>query len=485
MKQDKNIDRIDKGWQAMHTLLDNKMPQKKKRRKIVFLWLFFGLAVISSTVSYKYFNINHNDSSYYDASQQSTSIENVELRQKLTTNKTKEVHTENEITVGNDQQSNPTIDVYSSYTKPEKLNSKKELNSTRTEKNKLNKNKTENKTLKPLKDSSHKKEFTEVKTQNSKALQTNTLNSNKLGKVNLSKTTNAINPKDKVAFAENTFLSNSINEDVNLKADSNIQLTNNNLTSVLLLPSLRSSNLLNYNYDLSSLADNKIVDVFLNTEQNQINFNFGFNAAGTYFVKENIFGVSPGIYAEFEKNKKWGLGVGIATHLAKRNNNNSNELRAEDVLEDMNVIDVPSGLGGSSQFDNQVLTDEDRGKTLDIYTNNLNSIGLNLYGFVNVSERLRINLGVGIDQFYDKKSLNNVYLSNTLEDTNSSNAPILGTQLFSQNKSIMHSNIGISYKVADHFDVFSNYKHAWSNLVNETDLTINTSSINVGLQYSF
>ena len=60
MKQDKNMERIDNGWQAMNTLLDEKMPQKKRSRKFIFFWLLLAIGLLGSKMIYDNFIKTHN-----------------------------------------------------------------------------------------------------------------------------------------------------------------------------------------------------------------------------------------------------------------------------------------------------------------------------------------------------------------------------------------------------------------------------------------
>jgi opacity protein-like surface antigen len=49
MKQDKNSDRVDRGWNKMHSTLDLKMPQKEKKRRGI-IWLILGVSLIAVSI---------------------------------------------------------------------------------------------------------------------------------------------------------------------------------------------------------------------------------------------------------------------------------------------------------------------------------------------------------------------------------------------------------------------------------------------------
>ncbi len=51
MKQD-SIKRVDKGWANMSIMLDENMPQKKKKKRFFWIWLFGGALAISGLVYY-------------------------------------------------------------------------------------------------------------------------------------------------------------------------------------------------------------------------------------------------------------------------------------------------------------------------------------------------------------------------------------------------------------------------------------------------
>ncbi len=51
MKQDNKLGRVDRGWDKMTVSLDQKMPQKKDRKRRFLFWLFFGGFILLAGIS--------------------------------------------------------------------------------------------------------------------------------------------------------------------------------------------------------------------------------------------------------------------------------------------------------------------------------------------------------------------------------------------------------------------------------------------------
>jgi len=53
MKQGNSSARVDRGWSKMRPILDSELPQKKRRKGILWLWLFplaLGIALVTYTI---------------------------------------------------------------------------------------------------------------------------------------------------------------------------------------------------------------------------------------------------------------------------------------------------------------------------------------------------------------------------------------------------------------------------------------------------
>ena len=483
MKQDKNMERIDNGWQAMNTLLDEKMPQKKRSRKFIFFWLLLAIGLLGSKMIYDNFIKTHNVNIKKENFQIVTnSINNVPSKKieessnfKTTSKPLDASNSEIKSVTGEHLQSSikdksktKSINIKSISSIIEnnkKVSSKEEIES-----------KNNTKTSTPVTTTQSKKEI--------KAVDQNTGN-----KKNVDIERIIQNNKNEKSFAN--FDQDLQLNDGNIPAK-NIVTTEDNLVSqklirrneikgLGLLPSIIIANKLDYDYPEITVTNDRLIKPVKRRITNNFNLNYGLKTSGTYLTNIKAYGVSTGVFVEFNKNEKWGIGFEFMSSFVTRANNSSDALRNELNAES---LDTPVGMEDNEFLDSQVLADYDRSKIINAYTTNFNSIGLNLYSFFNIKNRLRVSLGLGLEQFSGVKSLNNVYLLNQDLSLNSYD-PTLSTYLFSYSKIIANANIGLSYSISNKMNVFAQYNYGLANLVEEIDLEIKTNRVNLGLRYTF
>jgi len=468
MKQDKNINRVDKGWHAMNDLLDQKMPQKKKRNRFLFFWLFLFAGAVGSKFAYDSYITNDNTQlqketilSQYNKNKSITTISDTKSVLQIDDNK---------------NSSNPTFESKNSIIGNQEIN---------------------------LESQAKNKNLTADKNK-----QTESINFNKTNQSNTPATKSIIQNKEILNSIKST--NSFVNENLTIPIESNKKSNNSNQD----LPGYTnntefkiSSNSIKSIEELKSIAflnkPNKLINTrtpidldipkFLITEPknhslvNQFSLNYGLKLSGLYFTNIKNIGVSPSAFIELEKNTKWGIGIEILSSLANRNNS-LDEFNIES-LANINgdspelEVDKPEGLGlGSNTSFEQVLNESQRGNVLNQYITNLNSFGINVYTFFKLNKKFKISLGFGIDQYIGSKSLNNVFaldLNNQLTD------PTLSTFIFPQNKIIANLNLGINYKIVKKLDLTVRYDYALENLVEESGFVLNTNRIKAGLSYNF
>ncbi|MBT8232798.1 MAG: hypothetical protein KJN84_09225, partial [Bacteroidia bacterium] len=304
-KQDKNMKRVDKGWNKMHGLLDEKLPQKKKKNRF-FFFLLLGLLPLMG-----YLYLKATDTSGF--SQEDPVLVEKETDKVVDLDNITEDIDSKEIIKKDNQfddvvtlQPNSKSDNQKTVTQQE-INDAKKIISSRQQT-----------------DASDEKAKNDQRKQDNKS---NQANSNSILKTNNTNYNFAekINDKPLAGNNENntSLLSTDIEtNDINVIADTDLNTTVgidlSESNSIAQLDKVALINFIPLQKISSSLPQNKLVlfEGFVpepilvsNTTKNIIGFNLGLNALTDYISDLDIFGGSAGIFAELEINNKFGLGI--------------------------------------------------------------------------------------------------------------------------------------------------------------------------------
>jgi hypothetical protein len=488
MKQDKNMERIDKGWQAMNTLLDEKMPQKKRRRKFIFFWLFLAIGLLGSNMVFDNF-INTHDVNIQEENFQVVTNSIVNIPTKKTDKSSNSKTNSESIEVSNTEIKSVTEESFPSDIRKKSITEStntKSISSIKENDKKVNQrviieSKSSNRTSIPVTKPQDQKE---IKAVDQKIEIQKQIDIKRIIEIN--------KPQKPLASFDQELQLNNDNISIDNIVTTEDKLANqktkskNKLAGIALLPSIIVASKLNYDYPIIAIAHDRLIDPVKSRRANSFNLNYGLKTSGTYLTNIKAYGVSPSAFVEFEKNAKWGIGFEIMSSFVTRANDSTDALRDPILNTDGNPdgIGAPIGLEDNEFLDAQIISEIDRSKVISAYTTNFNSIGLNLYSFFNINSRLRLSLGLGLEQFYGTKSLNNVYVLGNDFAANSYD-PRLSTYLFSYSKIIANANIGLSYSISNKMNVFANYNYGLANLVEEIDLEIKTNRVNLGLSYTF
>ena len=458
MKQDSNIQRVDKGWDRMNILLNEEMPQKKKRRKFFIILFFLGLAIIASRL---YFSL------------ESRSNNNPVAITKSTDKSSKsDQHNSNQIAL-NTNKSTQLI--------PEEKNESLNYDSKNTSEAIADHNSEHSQGESPHNSSIKKQDkkssiLSRNIIQNETAVQTSTQSDN---------TTN-----------NSAIYANSESEKTIDIKNSNYSNTSN---TVVIKPSVSHLypiknlhfNLLKFNHEreikLAALTNIKP----LNSPQitNSFDINYGISTSGFYNTDINLLGLASGLFGEIEINKRWGLGITAGYGHSKRNVTAANRLDNNDA----SGVDLPDGEGlptslGSDldenlegQFVLNAITTEERLTLIEQLTNNFSHANISIYGFYKPSTNVRFNLGIGLDQFKYAKSINNILV---IDERYNSAIPFLSPRIFNNSRIIPKVDFGIGYSIFQNFEVFSKYEFALKNFYADPEIRLKTHRAHVGIRYT-
>ena len=478
MKQDKNMNRVDRGWTEMEKVLNEHLPQNK-RRGFFWIWLI-GLFLLGSLSGFALVKWNQtqkeneahkyrqsfmadsnndkikDDSKYIDRSldgeagstevnEFSTLVNKSNEKSFPNIQNTTSNETQNETRYVSGQDDvgdsfNSTIGESHNYAKKKKevINTKSQLNETKSTKinpvalNELKPISTMNEEAGFLADGiSFSSETTESASE--------TANEN-LKVVELTK----IGP----ALVSSAQTVDSKTYNINFKSIT----PNSSILPQLVEPISRNKEIRRWSYGLFGIAEHQ--------------FNFDRNGFGG------------GLFAQREINSVLSVGarIGYVHHAVA---NQDEDARAE--LQD------PSGLENNPEDmnvfpGNLVLIDAENAiPAIKSETRLLNSIMGELYLNFSPISRLAFTTGIGLERYFNRVKLIESLDENLLSGLNPE-AKAYGLEESQENVSYTHW--GLSYRITEDLSLFAQYKHPLDSFANFQEQSLSTNKAIVGLSYA-
>lgn len=466
MKQANNSNRVDKGWQQMNDLLNQKMPHKKKRKRFAFLFLF-GLMLTSSLTVYM---MNSNLAKKGESKNQAA---------KILSNKTTSQSKSNIDHTLSTETKTPVVDI--TNPKTAKLENDKSVRNRQLSQT----------TKSPNNVTHHLNSRQPVQSEQTVKKSSRTINkdninkslTNKLPEIHQTSETSQLKLNTEKNARHNTTPNKMYYKTLTSRLqhlESINPLSHWKLKSVTPQQNILNSNLLDDYVTASS---------FIKPNSHIWRLHFGINSGITYLTDFSVVGYDSGVFLEMENNNKWGVGLKASYQDANITASDSIAQNSdmEAITSDSEMLDIPSSElgalpGGNNNGEPLVIQESQRAEILKAYTTKLNALKLVTYAYYKPNKSTRFSFGIGFNKFFNSKSLNNVYV---YDETEFNNTPTLTTVLFTKSKIIPLAEIGFSASIYKNLSSYISYNHTFSNIINETELNLNTNSIHLGLNLSF
>jgi len=455
MKQDnKSNQRVDKGWDSMENLLDQKMPQKR-RLYFILIFLLTGLAamMVIPNMLKDELSLSQKSSKMEDfisGSDEETMDSIIEASQN--SKKTDKI-----LDLSGDLASQ-----FSNQTKSEEDQASRDQSAKIGSKQSLTR----------LDNTSELKSTIDSKSD---------INSNSELSRNIAKKKKPIIDKvDEKRLAKSEKVILVRNQAIQIKPDystaEEISISAINSTKVKLLEMVKlypipyeNVSCLNCAYLFSDIA---FAEILPKLKPKSL-LNFGVSAGIEYMPSFESKGYSFALDAKRPLNSKWAVSVSLGYNWHKRT-----VLDGREALENI----IPSGSLGADSENNIDLSFADTSKVSYIkgFSNNFNSIFLNTSIEYSLNKNIAIFSGIGLDYYLSKLDL--------LEDEDGLDANFM--QLLSyaeyEKKSLIPSLlIGVSFSFTDRLSIFGSYKYAVTDYYKSGMQRIRGDKINTGLSFKF
>lgn len=448
MKQDNNINRIDKGWHNMHDLLDAKMPQKKKRRKGLF-WFLSGLLFL---VAIGLFSLEKMNTSLIDKFAEENAV----------------IQKENNVDVQNVHQ-NAFVKKENENNKPltqsDQMNDQNQISfESKTQKQKNNTNNSKKTTSKVT---NQKRTITE-NTNNKNAFENNFSDQKTLKKANsdnsIIKNLEIKRENDLNIFAENAIPHDGFSKDLykNEKASIN---------EIHILPScpVLLEDDLEIAYSHKIVKQIPFIEILKNKQsKNKFKPYVGLVSAANYLSNLNSHGFSGGLSFELSKPN---IGLGIRALYGKQYNASLSDEMSTDTgqlnLDEPNVDPLVDFQNNNILYD---IT----------FPDNLTHFDFSIYVFQKIAKRVRLELSSGVEIYK-----NSTYLATAMQDPSLEFIPIIPpneVEFVDLNAYYFEPSLG--YQISNSLFLMAGHKFAFSPL-GEDKLNFKTNKSTLKLQYNF
>ncbi|MDA8693358.1 hypothetical protein N9L92_04785 [Saprospiraceae bacterium] len=456
MKQDKINSRVDRGWSEMHSTLDVKMPQEKKKRRGIF-WLMFGFGfLIVALAALMYNNVTVDN----------TQVDKMEIAQanktpidKKTLNKNLHNHTSNN----------------SEVSKGIENKIKQQIINSETVSNYNNKSTTV--------DGASINSLSKQKSTTNSPLYPSASNSLKVNKASQPKLIQdiSVSLKDKnitIVNPTKTIINSSeIGTDKLLKSE----FTRSKLEYISLLASrpfhLQSDNEFTINGPETYAS---VVDIKTKSSKGLVEAGGFVSLGADYFHSIPTLGTSLSAGIQLSKNK-FSLSPTISYTITEISSDNlnvfdlsSSRSMNESILVDM--MDMGQNVTNPNGFNLTELTNVTSDEQAD---NSLVYISLGLDMRYEVSHAINLIGGIGREFHFGNQTLIPLSVTAGSPPTFSGQEPITLAH-----QDTYYLNTGIAYKLNNKFSLEARYRYATRSLINIPDYSMRSSKASLNLRYN-